>query len=88
MTMASVSEFLAAVKQDEVLRKRLKTAQSEQSCIDLAKTKWLLLHRRRITGYTGQNVRRGGGRNIQSEYRTSIAHRSALIRAGGAFIVF
>lgn len=36
MTQASVTEFLAAVKQDEVLRKRLKTAQSEQTCIDLA----------------------------------------------------
>lgn len=36
MTQTSVTEFLAAVKQDEVLRKRLKTAQSEQTCIDLA----------------------------------------------------
>ena len=36
MTQASVTEFLAAIKQDEVLRKRLKTAQSEQTCIDLA----------------------------------------------------
>ena len=36
MTQASVTEFLAAVEQDEVLRKRLKTAQSEQTCIDLA----------------------------------------------------
>lgn len=36
MTQTSVTEFLAAVKQDEVLRKRLKTAESEQICIDLA----------------------------------------------------
>lgn len=36
MTQTSIAEFLAAVKQDEGLRKRLKTAESEQSCIDLA----------------------------------------------------
>jgi predicted ribosomally synthesized peptide with nif11-like leader len=36
MTQTSAIEFLAAVKQDEGLRKRLKTAESHQSCIDLA----------------------------------------------------
>jgi predicted ribosomally synthesized peptide with nif11-like leader len=36
MTQASVTEFLAAVKQDEVLRQRLKAAQSHQTCLDLA----------------------------------------------------
>lgn len=36
MTQTSVKEFLAAAKQDEGLRNRLKVAASPQSCIDLA----------------------------------------------------
>ena len=36
MTQTSVKEFLAAAKQDEGLRNRLKVAASHQSCIDLA----------------------------------------------------
>ena len=36
MTQKSVAEFLAAAKQDEGLRKRLKVAKSSQSCVDLA----------------------------------------------------
>lgn len=36
MTQESVTKFLADAKQDEALRKRLKMAESSQSCIDLA----------------------------------------------------